>query len=120
MDKDKIYIFGHKNPDTDSVTSAIALANLKRLLGDNAEPYVLGEINLETKFVLNYFNIKTPKYLNDVKLQMKDLNYHKNFYINEYDSLYNTYKFMIDNNVTGVPIVDENNKFLSIVTAKNI
>lgn len=116
----EIYILGHKNPDTDSVTSAISLAYLKKQLGYNVIPTVLGEVNDETKFVLNYFNMKVPKYLNDVKLQMKDLNYHKNFYVNEYESLYNTYKYMIDNNITGVPIVDNNNKFLSIVTAKNI
>lgn len=116
----KIYIFGHKNPDTDSVTSSIALSYLKNQLGHDTVATVLGEINQETKFVLNYFNMKIPKYLNDVKLQMKDLNYHKDFSVNLYDSLFDTYEYMLNNNVTGVPIVDENNKFLSIVTAKNI
>ena len=43
---DKIFIFGHKNPDTDTVTSAIALSYLKNKLGFNSEPYVLGEVNL--------------------------------------------------------------------------
>ena len=117
---DKIYIFGHKNPDTDSVTSSITLSYLKNKLGFNTEPVVLGEINSESKFVLNYFNTKTPKYLNDVKLQMKDLNYHKGFLVNKNDSLFNTYKYMTENNVTGIPVVDDDNKFLSIVTAKNI
>ena len=117
---EKIYIFGHKNPDTDSVTGAIALSYLKNKLGLNAIPVVLGEINNETKYVLNYFDVKIPIYLNDVKLQMKNLNYHKGFSINQNESLFNTYKYMIDNNVTGVPIVDGNNKFISIVTAKNI
>ncbi len=120
MDKDKIYIFGHKNPDTDSVTSAIALANLKRLLGDNAEPYVLGEINLETKYVLNYFNIKVPKYLNDVKLQMKDLNYHKNYFINKHASILEAYTYMTEHNITGIPVVSDNNEFISLITAKVI
>lgn len=117
---ENVYIFGHRNPDTDSVTSAIALSYLKNKLGLNAIPVVLGEINNETKYVLNYFGVKIPIYLNDVKLQMKDLNYHKGFCINQNESLFNTYKYMIDNNVTGVPITDENNKFISIVTAKNI
>lgn len=118
--KDKIYIFGHKNPDTDSVTSAIALANLKKELGFNAEAYVLGEINQETKYVLNYFNFKTPKYLNDVKLQMKDLNYHKNYFINKHASILEAYTYMTDHNITGIPVVDDNNKFLSLITAKVI
>ena len=118
--KDKIYIFGHKNPDTDSVTSAIALANLKKELGFNAEAYVLGEINQETKYVLNYFDFKTPKYLNDVKLQMKDLNYHKNYFINKHASILEAYTYMTDHNITGIPVVDDNNKFLSLITAKVI
>ena len=70
-----IYIFGHKKPDTDSVTSAIVLSNLKNELGFKTEPRVLGDINSETNFVLNYFKVEAPRYLNDVKLQLKDLNY---------------------------------------------
>ena len=50
----KVYVFGHRNPDTDSVTSAIALSYLKNQLGMVSEPRVLGEINKETKFALNY------------------------------------------------------------------
>lgn len=115
---EKVYIFGHKNPDTDSVTSAISLAYLKRQLGMNAEPYVLGEISPETKYVLNYFNVKIPKYLNDVKLQIKDLNYHKNYFINKHASILEAYKYMTDHNITGIPVVDDNNEFISLVTAK--
>ena len=63
--QDKIYIFGHKKPDTDSITSAIALENLKNKLGINAHARVLGNPNNETKYVLDYFNVKCPKYLND-------------------------------------------------------
>ena len=74
---DKIYIFGHRNPDTDSVTSAISLEYLKKELGIKCEARVLGQINKETEYVLNYFDVKTPKYLNDVKLQIKDIDYHK-------------------------------------------
>ena len=69
--ENKIYIFGHRNPDTDSVTSAIALSYLKNQLGYNTEPAVLSSINQESKFVLNYFNVKTPIFLNDVKLKIE-------------------------------------------------
>ena len=69
----KIYIFGHKKPDTDSVTSAISLAYLKRKQGFDAEAKVLGRLNNETKFALNYFNVEYPEYLNDVKTQIKDI-----------------------------------------------
>ena len=52
---EKVLVFGHKNPDTDSICSAIAYANLKSELGVNAEPIRLGEINSETKYALEYF-----------------------------------------------------------------
>jgi len=62
MRKEKIYVFGHKNPDTDSVCSAIAYAKIK-----NLTPARLGEINEETAYALNYFNVKTPELLSDVE-----------------------------------------------------
>jgi len=117
---EKIYIFGHKNLDTDSVTSAIALSYLKNKLGFNTEAVVLGEINEETKYVLDYFKVKVPRYLNDVKLQMKDLNYHKGYFVNEKVSIMDTYKYMMNNNITGIPVVGDSNKFISLVTAKTI
>ena len=90
----KISIFGHKKPDTDSVTSAITLSYLKNSLGLNTEPRILGHPNNETKFVLNYFNIEEPKYLNDVKLQIKDVNYHKDYFVSEKVSIKEAYEFM--------------------------
>ena len=77
----KTFIFGHKNPDTDSVMSSIALSYLENETGNNTEARVLGDINKETEFALNYYNVKAPKYLNDVKLQLQDVSYHK-MYIN--------------------------------------
>ena len=115
-----IDVFGHKKPDTDSVTSAIALANLKNSLGIKCRPRILGEINNETKFVLNYFNVEVPEYLEDVKLQIKDLHYHKNCYVYDSDSIHKIYSYMINKNITGVPIVDKDKKFKGIVTSKII
>ncbi len=116
----KIYIFGHKKPDTDSVTSSIALSYLKNQLGMNTEPRVLGDINNETKYVLDYFHMKEPKYLNDVKLQIKDVNYHKDYTIRDKASVKDAYDYMISKEITGVPIVNEQNQFLNLVTIKLI
>ncbi len=116
----KLYVFGHINPDTDSVCAAITLANLKRMEGMNAEERVLGNINKETKYVLDYYKVKEPKYLNDTKLRIKDLNYRHNYYINENASIEDTYNYMLNKNTTGVPIVDSNKKFLNIITSKDI
>lgn len=116
----EVLIFGHKNPDTDSVTSSIALSHLKTSLGIISKPMILGEINKETEFVLKYFNTKIPEYLEDVKVQIKDLNYYKNCHVDENDSISKTYDYMFKENITGVPIVDSNNKFKGLLTSKMI
>lgn len=115
-----IYIFGHKKPDTDSIMSAISLSYLKNQLGENTIAKTIGSINKETKFALKYFNIPEPGYLNDVKLQVKDINYHKNFYIKETDSIYNGYKNMLGMSLTGLPVVKDNGKLTGIVTIKDL
>ena len=114
------FIFGHKKPDTDSVCSAIALADLRCQLGDNAIPRVLGDLNSETKFVLKYFNIPEPRYLNDVRLQIKDLNYGKGLYCNQNTSLYKIIEYLKDNHLSSIPIVDDKKKYLGLVSMKNI
>ena len=106
----KIYIFGHQRPDTDAVTAAITLSYLKRELGLDTEPRVLGHVNDETKYVLDYFGVKEPKYLNDVRLQLKDINYHKNMFINGNCTIKETYDYLVEKSITGVPIVDDDNK----------
>lgn len=116
----EVYIFGHKKPDTDSVTSAIALAELKNRLGIISKPKILGPINKETKFVLNYFNVPTPEYLEDVKIQIKDINYYRNCFINENDSISETYEYMFNKNITGVPIVDDEFNLKGLLTTKMI
>ena len=116
----KTYIFGHKKPDTDSVMSAIGLSYLKNQLGDNTEARVLGEINKETTYALNNFGLKKPEYLNDVKLQLKDVNYHKNSLIKETDSIYNGYQFMLREGLTGLPVVKEDGKFTGLITIKDL
>jgi DHHA2 domain./DHH family. len=63
---DKVLVFGHKNPDTDSICSAIAYAELKRELGMDAEAVRLGEVNAETQYVLDYFKVDAPRYVQRV------------------------------------------------------
>lgn len=114
----EIYVFGHKKPDTDSVTAAIALSNLKNQLGIKTKPMVLGDINDETKYVLDYFKVKKPDYLEDVKLQIKDLHYYKNCYINENVSIKKAYEYLLEKNITGVPLVDDEKRLKGILTSK--
>lgn len=116
----EILIFGHKKPDTDSCVSAIALSYLKNQLGEKTSPRVLGRINNETKYLLNYFHVKPPKYLNDVKLQISDVNYKKNCYVEEYASIYDCYKYLQKNNINSVPVVDTSKKIKGVVTNNTI
>ena len=118
--EDKIYIFGHKNPDTDSVCAAISLSYLKNKQGLNTEPRILSSINDETKYVLNKFKFKVPEELHDVKLQLRDVNYHKGFCISEKESIYNAFKFMQENGMSTVPVVDKNGKFCGSFAMKDI
>lgn len=116
----KVYIFGHQSPDTDAVTSAISLSYLKNKLGMDTEPRVLGHINKETKYVLDKFGVKEPKYLNDVKLQLKDLDYHKGLFVDENKSIDYVYKYLTEKGVTGTPVVTDGNKYKGIITIKDI
>ena len=63
---EKVLVFGHKNPDTDSICSAIAYAELKKALGMNAEAVRLGEINGETEYALKTFNREVPRLIKTV------------------------------------------------------
>ena len=120
MAREKVYVFGHQKPDTDSVTSAISVAYLKRRLGVNAEARVLGEINKETKFVLDYFNVREPKYLDSVRLQIKDVEYYKDYQVYENDTIIDTYKYFDEHGITGAPIVDKNKTIKGVITSKDI
>lgn len=119
---EKVYVFGHKKPDTDSVVAAITASYYMNATHKNikASPRVLGHLNNETKFVLKYFNVASPKYLNDVRLQIRDVNFKKDYYIDEHRSIMECYKYMLDNNTSGVPIVDNERNLLGIVTLKEI
>lgn len=117
---EKTFIFGHKKPDSDSVMSAIGLSYLKNKLGDSTEPRILGNVNKETKYALDYFGLKEPEYLNDVKLQIKDVNYHKGFLIKDTDSIYDGYQKMLKEGLTGIPVVQQKNTFLGLITIKDL
>lgn len=118
--KKPIYIFGHKTPDTDSVAASLSLSYLKNKLGYNTIPAILTPINDETKYVLNYFKVKEPTLLADVKIKVKDLDYSKNFTVKHTESIYNAYNYMAEVGISKVPVVDDNKKLLGIISMKDI
>ena len=117
---EKVYIFGHRNPDTDSVTAAITLSYLKNELGMNTVPAVLSSINLESKFALDYFGVPEPIFLNDVNIKNKDLKYTKNYTVKEKDSIYDAYFKMNKFGISKIPVVDNDKNMIGIISMKDI
>lgn len=116
----KILIFGHRKPDTDSVTAAISLSYLKNKLGFHTEPRILGDLNNETSFVLDYFKMKIPKYLNDVKVQIKDVEYTKDYFLNEEDSIYKAYTYMNETKIGTIPVISKEGKYKGALSMKDV
>ncbi|WP_370221561.1 manganese-dependent inorganic pyrophosphatase [Cytobacillus sp.] len=69
----KVFVFGHKNPDTDSICSALAYAELKNKLGVDAEPIRLGQVNEETQYALNYFKAEAPRLVESVSKEASEV-----------------------------------------------
>lgn len=117
---DLIYITGHRNPDTDSICSVIAYAELKRKFGYNVKPVRLGDISRETKFVLNYFDVPVPDFIQTVKTQISDLSIDVISPASPDVSIKVAWNIMKRNNVKVLPVVDENEKFIGIVTLSDL
>ena len=75
MKKDnRILVTGHKNPDTDSICSAIAYARLKNKISEDTHiPCRAGRVNEETQYVLNYYQVEVPELIEDVRTQIRDI-----------------------------------------------
>jgi manganese-dependent inorganic pyrophosphatase len=118
--KELIYIFGHRNPDTDSICSAIAYADLKSKMGFNAQPFRLGEINLETDYVLKFFGLPVPEYLETVKTQVADLNMDRINPASPDISLKVAWSLMKKHNYKVLPVVDDEEHLIGLVTLSDI
>lgn len=117
----EIYVIGHVNPDTDSICSAIAYAELKRkVTGKNYEARRAGQVSPETRFVLEHFNVQAPKYTGDVRTQVKDTEYHKGVYVNSDISLKNAWAIMQEKGVVTLPVIDEEERLEGIITIGDI
>ncbi len=119
--KDLIYITGHRNPDSDSICASLGYADLKKQLGcNNIVSGRLGELNNETKFVLDYFNVKAPNLIDTVKTQVSDLDIDKVTPISKDLSLKKAWIIMKENNVKTLPVQDEEGKLIGLASLSNI
>lgn len=119
--KDLIYITGHRNPDSDSICASLGYADLKKQLGfKNIVSGRLGELNNETKFVLDYFNVEAPTLIDTVKTQVSDLDIDKVTPISKDLSLKKAWTIMEENNVKTLPVQDEEGKLIGLAALANI
>lgn len=117
----KTYVFGHRNPDTDSLCSAIAYAHLKQTLGHSQVfPARLGPINKETQFVLDTFKVDLPELIKDVKPQVSDLVLTDFSLAYEKDSVSKIMGKIIDHPGRSLPVISEAEKLIGMVSLSDI
>ena len=95
--QERIFVIGHKNPDTDSICSAIAYADIKNRTTQNKKyiPKRAGQINEETRYVLNRFGVQPPAYLGNIGTQVKDMDIRTSPQADKNMSLKNTWDLML-------------------------
>ncbi len=120
--QNKIFVIGHKNPDTDSICSAIAYANLKNKLSPEQqyEASRAGQINSETQFVLDYFNVKAPKYIPDVRPQVKDIYIRETQGITSDMSLKKAWDYLRGEKIVTLPVIREDKTLEGVITISDI
>lgn len=122
MDKaKKTIVIGHKHPDTDSICSAICYARYKNLTAEGEfEPARAGELNLETRFVLDHFHVPVPRLVRNVKTQVKDVEYRPTAGVNRNISLKKAWHIMQENTVVTLPAINKDNELEGVITVGDI
>ncbi|MBQ9765511.1 MAG: putative manganese-dependent inorganic diphosphatase [Lachnospiraceae bacterium] len=115
-----ILVIGHINPDTDSICSAICYARLKETItGKKHEARRAGQINEETRFVLSKFGVKEPEYQDNVRMQVKDVEYRETEGVSRNISLKRAWEIMKEKNVVTLPITKQR-RLEGLITVKDI
>ena len=117
----KTIVIGHKNPDTDSICSAIGYANFKTLqTGGEYVPCRAGELNPETTFVLDYFKVDVPKLIKSVKTQVKDIEIRETPGVSKNISLRKAWNLMQEDGLVTLPAVTDKNILEGLITVGDI
>lgn len=117
---DVVYVTGHKNPDTDSIVSAIAYANLKQHMNINAYPCRLGEINNETKYILERFNFQVPMLLQDARSQLDEIDMDVPISVTPETTIFELLQIKDEKNKPVFAVVNHLNQLLGILTSSNL
>lgn len=121
FEQKKVWVTGHKNPDTDSICAAIAYSYLKNQLGDREYvPKRAGNINAETEYVLQYFNMKEPELIIDAGTQIKDISIRKTLGVSSHISLKKAWELMKKLDVVTLPVTNRLGKLEGVIVTKDI
>ena len=119
--KDIVFVSGHKNPDSDSICSAVAYAHLLFVTGRyNAVPVRLGDVNKETEFILKRFGVEIPVLLKTVKQKVEDLDYDKVTVFSKELTLKTAWALMKQQNLKSAPVLDDHSQLLGLLSTSNI
>ena len=119
--KDIVYVTGHKNPDSDSICSAIAYAEFLKAIGKyDAIPVRIGKVNKETEYILKKFNVEAPMLLKTVKQRVEDLDYDKVTVFSKELTLKTAWDLMKSQNMKSAPVLDEDGTLLGVLSTSNI
>ena len=120
--QEKIFVIGHKNPDTDSICSAIAYCDIKNRTTQDSK-YIAkraGQINEETEYVLNRFGVQPPGYLSNIGTQVKDMDIRLSPGANKSMSLKNAWDLMQENSIVSLPIREKDGTLEGLITIGDI
>lgn len=115
-----IYIIGHRNPDTDSICSAIGYAFLKEALGADVIAARAGKINTETKFVLETLGVEPPKLISDLYPRVKDVMSYNSVSIHPKATLRELGNSMKQNKLKSIAVIDDEQKLVGVVSAGDL
>lgn len=116
-----IYVIGHRNPDTDSICSAIAYANLKNVMGaKNVVAARAGSINKETKYALDYFKAQAPQLVTDIYPRVSDIAIDVTKKVKTTDNLRTLGMAMKEAGLRSVPVVDEEDKLVGMASVSDL
>ena len=118
---DTIYITGHKNPDTDSIISAMAYAALKNALGQRQYKAArLGQVSDETQIVLDRFGFEPPELITDVRTQVRDLDYDTPTMLSPGATISRAWQIMRDEKISSLPVANEDGTLYGMLSAGDV
>ncbi len=115
----KIIVVGHRNPDTDAVVSAISFAYVLEKLEYTAEPFVAGEIQPETRIILEKTRLGIPKLIEDVRIRVSDVMSSRVFFVYSGEPVKKAIDILVSRSIRSVPIIDRDTRVLGIFSVES-